>query len=454
MQAIRPLLPLLFAAASCQTYTPAPVDLLLHAHEFAARLPEAAALQSFAERLGPPGPEATGFVVEDGLNLQEARYVALLYNPSLGVLRQQAAVAAATAEFAGRWQDAQLGGSVARVLEGLAAHPWIVAGDLTLTLPITGLPGLEQALAGSQHAAALLDVRRAEAEVLDQLDAAWVRFSAATTRVDLLGALLQRLDELDRIAGNLADARTLNRLEARVFTLAKVQHQIELAAAEGAARAAELRLRELLGMPPAAPLRLVAGLVVPDRAPAGAAAALPTHCRRVDRARLAHDVAERGLQLAIRRQWPELSLQPGWQEEDAEPRLGLGFSLPLPLWNRNAQEIAERRAARAAAAAGLREQLELASHELAQADAAALAVAAQRRLLDERLLPLAEQQLADARHLADLGQLDVLLILDAVTRAHTAQLAVIAAAEAEAAAVVARNALFWPSLAASVSEPE
>ncbi|MBZ0151579.1 MAG: hypothetical protein K8J09_08615, partial [Planctomycetes bacterium] len=106
------------------------------------------------------------------------------------------------------------------------------------------------------------------------------------------------------------------------------------------------------------------------------------------------------------------------------------------------------------AAAGLQEQLELASHELAQADAAALAVVAQRRLLDERLLPLAEQQLADAHHLAELGQLDVLLILDAVTRAHTAQLAVIAAAEAEAAAVVARNALFWPSLAASVSEPE
>ena len=98
--------------------------------------------------------------------------------------------------------------------------------------------------------------------------------------------------------------------------------------------------------------------------------------------------------------------------------------------------------------------METATHALARAEARSAVAAAQRQLLETQLLPLAELQVTEAKRLAELGQLDTLLILDAVTRAYDAQLAVIDATLAEAEATVDLNALFWPSLVAEVEVKE
>lgn len=439
-------------AAGCQTYTPAPVDLQAHARLFAERIPDATLVRAFAETLRQHDPAIHGFDVADGLSLEEARYVALLFNPSLKVVRAQAAVAQATAELAGLWEDPQLSGSFFYVLENVWQHNWFAGGYVAQTLPITGRPGLEKALAESQHAQALIDARRSEADVLNNLDVAWVKLSAARLRVDLLTALVQRLTDLEQIASRLAASQALNQLEARAFTLARVRHQADLVAARGESQGAELRLRELLGMPPGLDLRVEPNLSTAERVSATEQLARLSQSPLVELAKREHDVAERGLQLAIRKQWPELWIQPGWQEEDAQPRPAFGFSLPIPLWNANAQEIAEKRATRSAAAERLKERIEAATHALAQADTKRRAAVEQRRILDAELLPLTERQVADAKRLAELGQLDTLLILDAVTRAYEAQLATVASAVTEAEATVELNSLFWPSLAAPAKE--
>lgn len=441
-----------FVAAGCQTYTPAPVDLQAHSRLFAERIPDASLVRAFAESLRQHDPAIHGFDVANGLSLDEARYVALLFNPSLKVVRAQAAVAQATAELAGLWQDPQLSGSFFYVLDNVWQHNWFAGAYVGQTLPITGLPGLEKALAESQHAQALIDARRSEATVLNSLDVAWVKLSAARLRVDLLTALVQRLTDLEQIASRLAASQALNQLEARAFTLARVRHQADLVAARGESAGAELRLRELLGMPPGLDLRLEPNLSATERVSGSEQLAKLNQSPLVELAKREHDVAERGLQLAIRKQWPELWVQPGWQEEDAQPRPAFGFSLPIPLWNANAQEIAEKRAARNAAAERLKERLEAATHALAQADTKRRAAVEQRRILDAELLPLTERQVADAKRLAEIGQLDTLLILDAVTRAYEAQLAAVASAVTEAEATVELNSLYWPSLAAPAKE--
>ena len=439
-------------AAGCQTYTPAPVNLQAHARLFAERIPDVALVRAFAETLRQADPANHGFDVADGLSLDEARYVALLFNPSLKVVRAQAAVAQAAAELAGLWQDPQLSGSFFYVLENVWQHNWFAGAYVGQTLPITGLPGLEKALAESQHAQALIDARRSEATVLNSLDVAWVNLSAARLRVDLLTALVQRLTDLEQIASRLAASQALNQLEARAFTLARVRHQADLVAARGESQGEELRLRELLGMPPGLDLRVEPSLTTTERVSGSEQLAKLNQSPLVELAKREHDIAERALQLAIRKQWPELWIQPGWQEEDAQPRPFLGFSLPIPLWNANAQEIAEKRAARNAAAERLKERLEAATHALAQADTKRRAAVEQRRILDVELLPLTESQVADAKRLAELGQLDTLLILDAVTRAYEAQLAAVASAVTEAEATVELNSLYWPSLAAPAKE--
>ena len=441
-----------FLAAGCQTYVPAPVDLQAHARLFADRIPDAELVRAFAQSLRQHDPAIHGFDVGDGLSLEEARYVALLFNPSLKAVRAQAAVAKATAELAGLWEDPQLSGSFFYVLENVWQHNWFAGVYVAQTLPITGRPGLEKALAESQHVQALIEARRSEADVLNRLDAAWARLSAARLRVGLLAELVQRLSDLEQVASRLAASQALTQLEARTFTLARIRHQADLVVARGGAQGAELGLRELLGMPPELELRLEPSLSTTERVPAAEQRAQLMQSPLVDLAKREHDVAERGLQLAIRKQWPELWIQPGWQEEDAQPRPAFGFSLPIPLWNANAQEIAEKRAARTAAEELLKQRLETATHALAQANTRRRVAAEQRRIIEAELLPLTERQVADVKRLADLGQLDTLLILDAVTRAYEAQLAAVASAETEAEATVELNSLFWPSLAAPAKE--
>lgn len=439
-------------AAGCQTYSPAPVDLPAHAREFAARLPDPERLREFAAaaaagRAGAP-PRID---LDDGIDLDEARCVALLLHPGLRTMRAKADVAAATAGFAGLWSDPQLSASFANVLESAWAHRWIVGGSLAQALPITGLPGLERALADARHAHALLEARAAEADVLNHLEGAWIRASAAALEVDLLTNLQQRLAGLEEVAAQLAANGVLMQMEARTFTLARIRCEADLVARRGALRAADLERRELLGLPPDAAVRFVPTLTVPERVPAAERRERLFASPKVELAQRDHDAAERRLELAIRRQWPELLLQPGWQEEDAQPRAVLGFSLTLPLWNANRREIAEARAARDTAAAALRQAWEEAAHALARAEAARATAAAQRQVLETGLVPAAERQVADVKRLAELGQVDALLTLDALTRAYEAQLAVVAATAAEATAAVELGSLYWPS---SIFAPE
>ncbi len=433
-------------AAGCQSYSPAPVDLAEHARQFAERVPDAASIRQFAQRLADHDPASHAFDLDDGLDLKEGRYVALLFNPELRTIRLRAGVAQASAENAGRWPDPVLNADFAKILESVD-HPWLAGGSLGLTLPITGRPGLEKDMAESRHARALTEARVAEAHALDTLDAAWARWSAARLADELLGDLVQRLMALESIATRLADAQEVNRVEARAFTLERVSRQSQLVRAKAAVAAAEIDIKQVLGLPPERPITFLPALTISARvADAGQRRQHLLDSPRVALAGREHDVTERHLALAIRKQWPELTLFPGFQEEDAQPRAALGFSLPLPLWNVNAREIAETRAAREVAAEALRGSLERAVQDLARAEVRREAALSQRSLVDTQLVPLAEQQVADGRRLAELGQLDTLLILDALTRSHEAKALAIEAALAEAEATIEINALFWPTL--------
>ena len=433
------------ALTSCQTYSPEPVDLAEHARLFAARVPDAASIGVFAARLR--GDDAAGHLDPvDGIELREARCLALLFNPDLRTSRLRAGVAAVSLANAGRWADPVLSGDVARILETVA-HPWLVGGALGLTLPVTGRPGLEQDLAGSQHAAALTEARLAEAHTLEALDSHWVHLAAGRARVELLTDLLERLAALEAVAARLAEAQLITHLAARTFTLERVARQLELGQVQASVAATEIEVKQLMGLPPAAAVSLLPATTVTARLadPAERRAQILAG-PRVVRGQRAHEVSERQLALAIRKQWPELTLLPGFQEEDAQPRAALGFSLPLPLWNANAREIAEARAEREVAAQALRGQVERAIQDLARAEVRVRAAVAQRVLVDTELVPLAERQVADGRRLVELGQLDTLLVLDSLLRGHQAKAAAIDAALAEAEATIQLNSLFWPTL--------
>ncbi len=446
MPKFRPFVPWwLLLATACQTYSAAPVDLPAHAAAFAARLPDSDEVRAFVAELAKTTPNAA-LTLQDGISLAEGHLLALLFHPDCRLARQRAGVALATADNAGRWTDPVLGGSVERILESVQ-NPWLVAGSLGFSLPLTGRPGLQKELALSEHQEALLEARLTELHVLDQLDARWLGWSAAQRRADLLRELCRRLDELVAIADRLQSAHELTALEARAFRLERQTRGHELAVAEAAAASGELDCKALLGLHPTAPVLLQPALITPPRwAEAAPPRDLLATSPRLARLQRAHDTAERHLALAIRKQWPDLVLSPGFAEEDGLPRATLGFSLPLPLFSGNQGEIQTATAARELAAEALRCGYEQQVAALARAELQERLAIDQRDTIASQLLPLAALQVEDAQKLAELGRLDTLLILDALVRAHQAKLLAIDTTLAAAEARVATQSLFWPDL--------
>ncbi len=385
-------------------------------------------------------PAASGAVdLTDGIDLHEARWIAMCFHPDCRRARADVRTATAELEHAGTLPDPELSLDAARILASVP-HRWLAAAALDFTVPWNGRLGLQRRLAATRRVGRELLAMSVERSAANAADAAWARWSVATARVDALADVCARLRDLAGIAQRLEQGGSLTHAAARAFTLELTTREIELAAADDAVASGDLELRERLGLHPEAPVTFVPAIVIPawvdDRGER--TRRLPTS-PAVLPARRALAVAENQLELEVRRQWPDLRLAPGWQEEDAQPRAALGLSLPLPLFAGNDAAIAAATAERAAAAEALRAAMEQATHRLAAAELHWQQATRHHRLVTERLVPLAQAQLEDGKRLAELGQLEPLLLLDALARVHDARMQQLDAALAEAIAVVAVN---------------
>jgi hypothetical protein len=94
----------------------------------------------------------------------------------------------------------------------------------------------------------------------------------------------------------------------------------------------------------------------------------------------------------------------------------------------------------------VRIEIERTTQELAAAEARLRAATGLRERLEAELVPLVDQQIADTRRQAELGRLDVLLLLDGLSRAHDTELRVLDARLDEIRATVELDSFFWPDL--------
>ena len=69
-----------------------------------------------------------------------------------------------------------------------------------------------------------------------------------------------------------------------------------------------------------------------------------------------YEAAEAALRLEVARQYPDLSIGPGYQDNQGQHQFSLGISLPLPILDQNQGPIAKARAARQVAAADFEAQ--------------------------------------------------------------------------------------------------
>jgi outer membrane protein TolC len=279
--------------------------------------------------------------------------LALRRHPELAVARAEAQEALAVRDAAGRRADPGL----ELALEHHSA-PGAVDSPWSLGVALDGLIGggerrsAQRAQADALADEALLRAALAAWQVRQRVRDAWRELELAQRRqrhADDAAAL--RADEL-----RLAERRLFRGAgDARALDLAR-QHNAQAARERAASQAEVVQTRQALAHSLALPLSqfeaLALAVPVQDATPSTQVQAIDLQrsmlLDRIElRAQLArYAAADAVLRLEIARQWPELSLKPGFMWDQGDRRWSLGIGFVLPLFERNRGAIAQANARR------------------------------------------------------------------------------------------------------------
>ncbi|MFK7789812.1 MAG: TolC family protein [Phycisphaeraceae bacterium] len=402
--------------AGCQSYEPIPLDLAAYEAGMTNRLLEDESLSAFAKRLAGDGFEPiVRFDVSDGISPAEAEVIALFYNADLRMARLRAGVALADAETAGLWEDPVLGFDGAELLS--PAGPFEYGLTARLTVPISGRLRVEEDRADTAYRAELRRVVDAEWSMRARVREAWSVWSVASDRLALIDEVIAAIDRIGVVSDRLQEAGELKRVETRLLSVERLSIHVERASRSAHADQARIDLLGLMGLLPTANAKLIATLprvVMPE-------ATDPTQRLITSNTSLAvlradYQVAEESLRLEVRKQYPDIQIGAGLGSEDNDDRLLLGASLPIPILNANRGGIAEARANRALASAAAEAEFEHLLFEFAATRTRLAAAQQQLKVLEEELVPMLDEQTAEIDRLAELGEVNTLILLETVTR--------------------------------------
>jgi outer membrane protein TolC len=442
-------IPLLLAA--CAHYEPRPLPPQESAHAFAARRLDAPQLRDAVQGVWPG---STASWPPTNWNRADLLAVALVQNPQLAVARAQVQAALAKETSAGETPnpDLTLQSEYARD----EAHPWLygLAFDFLLRTPSRrrldiGIAELATANARWQAVEQTWTVRHALTNALSDAQYANRRSELLDRLVDAQQHLLSLQEQRIKAGEDAPGERVVARSALLDIEQQRAQAHADAVAAQSALAAA-------LGMPPEALDDVRVDW--PDwGTPAAADAAMLQEEREqalLSRADLAAAIsdyasAEKQLERAIARQYPEFHLDPGYYWDHGVAKWPFDVAFSPSIFNRNQGEIAEARAAREVAG----QRMLAVQAEIYGAIAAAVraeAIAAQNVDAARHRVEAANEQRRHAELGLELGAIDRGERLGSDTLALRAELD---ALQARAQYQSARNAL-EDALHAPLSGPE
>ena len=336
-------------------------------------------------------------------------------NPSLSAARVRIEEARGRLLGAGRLSNPELGAGFThdrRFEEGT------VGVSLDQRFPITARLRLEKALSQKLVLAAELEVRDAERQLIAEAQALAVKLLSLEQQRALRVQQTELAQKLSKFATERAAAGEISALDAAQAQVDSQRLLLEGNKLETERVSLVGELKPKLGLPAEEPLTVTGGL------PATALPARASWERRADYqlARVNEDAARTGIDLAKSKRWEDIGVGVMWEGERMEDApeglertgfFGLQLTIPLPFWNRNQGEIAEKTAA---AHRAILETKALASGISNEAAAARAEMEANAKLAAEtkdKLLPLVLQQTERLENAYKTGQVDLLTVLRA-----------------------------------------
>lgn len=290
--------------------------------------------------------------------------------------------------------------------------------SLDQSFPITRRLSLEKALSSQLVSAAELEVKNAERLFVAEARSLAVKWLSLEKQKTLRQQQMALAQKLATFAKERAEAGELSALDAVQAQVDGQRLQLEASRLEIESLGLQGQLKPMLGVSPATALKITGdlpALVLPGK---------NTWEQRADYklAQTKEQAAQTEAELAHARRFEDVSAGffAGREQQDVTPRdtertgfVGFRFSIPLPLWNRNQGEIAEKRASMERARL---EKDALATQIHSEAATARREMEANASLVREtqdKLLPMVKVQMDKLEKAYESGQIDLLSVLRA-----------------------------------------
>lgn len=290
--------------------------------------------------------------------------------------------------------------------------------SLDQSFPITRRLSLEKQLSSQLVSAAELEVKNAERLFVAEARSLAVRWMSLAKQKTLRQQQTELAQKLATFAKERSEAGELSALDAVQAQVDGQRLQLEASRLEIESLGLQGQLKPMLGVSPATVLKITGdlpALVLPGKKPWE---------QRADYqlAQTKEQAAQTEAELARARRFEDVSAGffAGREQQDVTSRdtertgfVGFRFSIPLPLWNRNQGEIAEKRASMERARL---EKDALATQIHSEAATARREMEANAALVSEtqdKLLPMVKVQMDKLEKAYESGQIDLLSVLRA-----------------------------------------
>jgi outer membrane protein, heavy metal efflux system len=340
---------------------------------------------------------------------------------------------------AAEWANPVLSLSTSYYTALFEPSPWAVGPSISQLIETAGKRSAAIAEARERTHSARQQLALAGWQFRSQVRSALIDLWVARKRLALARAYNAAAHRVTMLTSERYDVGAVSAAALNVQRMTDTQAALSLTAAERQENLAAAGLATAVGVPVAAIESARIDLSEMDRlAPVtdldGLRLSALTQRPEVLDALARYEAAEASLRLEVARQYPDLSIGPGYQYNQGQHQFSLGISLPLPILNQNQGPIATARAARQVAAADFDkvQTAVLGEVETAVTDWHASHEEAQRT---QRFLRLADETVRSERIAFQAGQIGRLQLAGAELVLAQSQLGALAASADERTAL-------------------